>query len=380
MGSESTTYRVLRERGQAGRRGRAKTPRKSGPPTTHRAAGPCEVWSWDITWLPGPVPGVFFHLDLILDIWSRKITGWEVHDCENGELAAQVVEKAVWAEGCVTSPLTLHADNGSLMKASSLRVTLERLGVTASFSRPRVGNDNPFSEALFRTCKYVPSWPEKGFESLEAARAWVADFVRWYNGEHRHSAIRFVTPDQRHCQQDRAILNQRDAVYQAARARHPERWSRGHPLLAAHRRCLAQPRTAGPGAQRPWGRRRAPPESWRRRPRGRPATPDDGLTMKPEPTTTLTDTAAGKGYGNRPLDERGKQGNRTKSSVRGRVEHIFGAQANDMGGVIERTIGLARAKVKIGLKNLSYNMRRLGQLRRFHPGPAKSRSPQDVRH
>lgn len=92
--------------------------------------------------------------------------------------------------------------------------------------RPRVSNDNPFSEALFRTCKYVPSWPEKGFDSLEAARAWVAAFVRWYNGEHRHSAIRFVTPDQRHRQQDRAILNQRDAVYQAARARHPERWSR----------------------------------------------------------------------------------------------------------------------------------------------------------
>ena len=98
--------------------------------------------------------------------------------------------------------------------------------MTASYSRPRVSNDNPFSEALFRTCKYVPTWPERGFESIEAARAWVADFVRWYNGEHRHSALRFVTPDQRHRQQDRAILNQRHAVYQAARARNPERWSR----------------------------------------------------------------------------------------------------------------------------------------------------------
>jgi len=163
--------------------------------------------------------GVFFHLYLILDIWSRKITGWEVHDRENGELAAQVIEKAVWAEGCMTRPLTLHADNGSPMKAATLRVTLERLGVTASFSRPRVSNDNPFSEAIFRTCKYVPSWPEKGFESLEAARAWVAGFVRWRNGEHRHSAIRFATPDQRHRQQDRAILDQRHAIYQAARVR-----------------------------------------------------------------------------------------------------------------------------------------------------------------
>ena len=227
IGSESTMYRVLRERGQAGRRGRARAPRASRPPTTHRAAGPCQVWSWDITGLPGPALGMFFHLCLILDIWSRKITGWEVYDRENGALAAQVVEKAVWAEGCVTRPLTLHADNGSPMKAATLRVTLERLGVTASDSRPRVSNDNPFSEALLRTCKYVPSWPERGFESLEAARAWAANFVRWCNGQHRHSALRFVTPDQRHRQQDRAILSQRHAVYQAARARHPERWS-GH--------------------------------------------------------------------------------------------------------------------------------------------------------
>ncbi len=158
IGSESTMYRVLRERGQAGRRGRARTPRPSRPPTTHRAAGPCQLWSWDITWLPGPALGMFFHLYLILDIWSRKITGWEVHDRESGELAALVIEKAVWAEGCATRPLTLHADNGSPMKAATLRVTLERLGVTASYSRPRVSNDNPFSEALFRTCKYVPTW------------------------------------------------------------------------------------------------------------------------------------------------------------------------------------------------------------------------------
>ena len=113
------------------------------------------------------------------------------------------------------------------MKAATLRVTLERLGVEASFSRPRVSNDNPFSEALFRTCKSVPAWPEHGFASLEDARAWVADFVRWYNGEHRHAALRFVTPDQRHSRQDRAILQQRHQVYQAACARHPERTGHG---------------------------------------------------------------------------------------------------------------------------------------------------------
>ena len=184
---------------------------------------------------------MFFHLYLVRDIKSLEITGWEVHDRENGDPAAQVIERAVWAEGCVTSPLTLHADNfadggGSPMQAATLRVTLERLDVVASFSRPPrqqrqlPRQRGPFSEALFRTCKDVPSWPERGFESLEAARAWVADFVRWYNGEHRHSAIRYVTPDQRHRQQDRAILDMRHAVYQAARARHPERWS-------SHTRC-----------------------------------------------------------------------------------------------------------------------------------------------
>jgi len=206
IGSESTMYRVLRERGQAGRRGRAPfcQPRGAAPvPTAHHPSGrrpmPALELGYHLAAGTGDFPdrkalGMFFHLYLVLDIWSLEITGWEVHDRENGDLAALVIERAVWAEGCVTSPLTLHADNGSPMKAATLCVTLERLGVAASYSRPRVSNDNPFSEALFCTCKYVPSWPERGFDSLEAARAWVADFVRWYNGEHRHSAIRFVTP------------------------------------------------------------------------------------------------------------------------------------------------------------------------------------------
>jgi len=289
IGSESTMYRVLRERGQAGRRGRARAPRASRPPTTHRAAGPCQVWSWDITWLPGPALGMFFYRYLILDIWSRKITGWEVYDRENGALAAQVVEKAVWAEGCVTRPLTLHADNGSPMKAATLRVTLERLGVTASYSRPRVSNDNPFSEALLRTCKYVPSWPERGFESLEAARAWVANFVRYiqWRAPPQRAPLRHPRPapppaGPRHPQPAPCRLS--------GRPRPPPRTMvRPYALLATHRRRMAEPRTARPGAQRPWGRRRAPTQSWRRRPHGRPAAPDHRMKSKPEATTTLTD-------------------------------------------------------------------------------------------
>jgi transposase InsO family protein len=176
--------------------------------------------------MPGPIQGGFFYLYLILDIYSRKIVGWEVHEREAAELAAELVRKAVWAEGCHTHPLVLHADNGSPMKGATMKATLERLGVIASYSRPRVSDDNPFSEALFRTCKYRPDWPASGFASREDAQHWVARFVAWYNHEHRHSAIRFVTPGARHAGEDRALLDRRTQLYTEARAANPTRWSR----------------------------------------------------------------------------------------------------------------------------------------------------------
>ncbi len=225
IASESTFYRVLRAAGEQHHRGRSQAPRQSHPPASHCATGPCQVWSWDITYLPGPAKGLFFYLYLIIDLYSRKIVGWEVHDQELAEHAAQLVRRAVWAEGCITSPLVLHSDNGSPMKASTLRVTLDKLGVTPSYSRPRVSNDNPFSEALFRTCKYRPAFPAKGFASLQAAREWVHHFVNWYNTEHRHSGIRFVTPNERHSGLDKISLAKRETVYALARAKHPERWS-----------------------------------------------------------------------------------------------------------------------------------------------------------
>ena len=226
IASESSMYRVLRERGQNHRRGRARAPNRSTTPASFKAKGPCEVWTWDITWLPGPVAGTFFYLYLIIDIFSRKIVGWEVYDKENAENAAKVLKRAVLAEGCLMRPLVLHADNGSPMKGATMKVTMEQLGVAPSFSRPRVSNDNPYSEALFRTCKYVPTWPSKGFACIEAARNWVAAFARWYNSEHRHSSIRFVTPNQRHRGKDQALLDKRDEVYKQARSARPERWSR----------------------------------------------------------------------------------------------------------------------------------------------------------
>jgi transposase InsO family protein len=177
-------------------------------------------------WLPGPVQGLFFYLYLILDLYSRKIVGWEVFEQESSEQAATVVHRAIVADGRLFQPLVLHADNGSPMKGATLRATLERLGIVASYSRPRVSNDNPFSEALFRTCQYRPTYPAQGFATLEAARTWVLGFVRWYNDEHCHSGIRFVTPRARHAGQDGALLAARRAVYEQARLRHPARWSR----------------------------------------------------------------------------------------------------------------------------------------------------------
>jgi len=161
LASESSCYRILRAEGQQQHRGRARPPIRRKPPTSYKASAPCEVWTWDITWMPGPVAGMFFYLYLIVDIFSRKIVGWEVHERESAELAATLVRQAVLAEGCTLRPLVLHADNGSPMKGATMKVTMEKLGITASYSRPRVSNDNPFSEAQFHTCKYCPDWPNK---------------------------------------------------------------------------------------------------------------------------------------------------------------------------------------------------------------------------
>jgi len=225
IASESSFYRVLHEAGQLHHRGRAQAPKKTKAPTTHVAEGPNQVWSWDISWMPSRVRGLFWYLYLIEDIYSRKIVGWEVHEREAGEWAATLIQRSVMAEQCFGQPLVLHADNGSPMKSQTMRVKLEELGISPSYSRPRVSNDNAFSESLFRTLKYCPAWPSQGFATLEDARAWVLKFVDWYNNRHCHSALKFVTPAQRHRGDDRVILEQRDRIYEQAKARNPQRWS-----------------------------------------------------------------------------------------------------------------------------------------------------------
>ena len=225
LASESSFYRILRADGQQHHRGRAKPPVRRKPPTSYKASAPCDVWTWDITWMPGPVLGMFFYLYLIVDIYSRKIVGSEVHERESAELAAVLIRQAVLAEGCIGNPLVLHADNGSPMKGATMKVMMTTLGITASYSRPRVSNDNAFSEALFRTCKYRPDWPTKGFATKADAQAWVKSFATWYNDEHLHSAIRFITPTARHAGHDCATLANRASLYANARAQNPQRWS-----------------------------------------------------------------------------------------------------------------------------------------------------------
>lgn len=229
LASESTLYRIQRrhrlrqpER-TTGRKLEARANR------IHRATGINQVWSWDITWLPTVIRGRFLYLYLMMDVWSRRIVGWTIADKESSEIASALVKQACRDQGADPQGLVLHSDNGIPMRGSTMLATLRWLGIVPSFSRPHVSDDNPYSEALFRTMKHAgaPRYPRHPFASLADARAWIGRFVAWYNGEHRHSAIRYVTPDERHAGAEPTILARRREVYETARRTTPERWSRG---------------------------------------------------------------------------------------------------------------------------------------------------------
>jgi len=223
LASESTLYRVLREQSMLAHRSLARPP--VARPRALVATGPGEVWSWDISYLPRDVRGQYFYLYLVLDVWSRRIVGWAVHEEESAAYGARLVEQAARELGIPPDQLVLHADNGGPMRGSTMLATLQRLGIVPSFSRPHQSNDNAYSESLFRTAKYQPGFPLRPFASLAEARAWAESFVRWYNTEHRHSALRFVTPDDRHFGREEKILAARAKVYAQARERNPERWA-----------------------------------------------------------------------------------------------------------------------------------------------------------
>lgn len=206
--------------------------RQSSKPATHKkpnehaAKGPCQVWSWDITYLHSPVRGMFFYLYMIVDVWSRKIIAATVFDMESMEFSAMLIANACSTHNVKPDSLVLHSDNGGPMKGSTMLVTLQSLGVVPSFSRPMVSDDNPYSEALFRTMKYRPCYPSKPFENLADAQVWVDEFTSWYNTRHLHSAIRFVSPDDRHYGREHSILAKRQDIYNQARLLHPNRWAK----------------------------------------------------------------------------------------------------------------------------------------------------------
>jgi len=224
IASESSFYRVLHENCQQQHRGKSKI-RSRNKPKGFTAADPNQVWTWDITYLPSSIKGIFFYLYMITDIYSRKVVGWEVHAKQSDDLASNLVKRACLSEGVSGENIVLHSDNGSPMKGATMLATLQYLGVIPSFSRPSVSNDNPYSESLFKTLKYTPVYPSKPFDTIDIAREWVLRFVHWYNFHHHHSGIKFVTPHARHIGRDKEILKNREKVYREAKRRNPARWS-----------------------------------------------------------------------------------------------------------------------------------------------------------
>ena len=226
IASESSFYRVLKDEKLNTHRAKTKKPVKRKPPT-HIATAPNQVWTWDITWLRAMIKGEHFKLYLVVDMFSRMIVAHEVWNTENAKNSKKLIRKAALSQEIAVKdkPLVLHSDNGSPMKGATFLATLEKLGVQSSFSRPRVSNDNPYSESLFKTMKYRPLYPGGGFKDLNKAREWVASFVYWYNHQHLHSGINFITPYQRHYRLDIDIMKKRIETYKKAKAKNPERWS-----------------------------------------------------------------------------------------------------------------------------------------------------------
>lgn len=222
LGSPSTYYRIMREAGLLKHRGKGKKPRRHKP-IELKATGPGQLLSWDITYLKTGVRGSFYYLYMVIDVWSRVILGWDVHSEESGELGKELF-KRICGEFDLRKAI-LHSDNGGPMRSGTMAAALEKLGVIQSFSRPNVSNDNAYSESLFKTLKLTAGYP-RCFKEIEEARVWVKKFVTWYNNEHRHSGIGYVTPMQRHTGEDIEIFARREKTYEGAREKHPERWAK----------------------------------------------------------------------------------------------------------------------------------------------------------
>ncbi len=220
IGSERSIYRVL-ERKTVVVFGKKRNRRKSEP-VEIKASKPDVLWSWDISYLKSAIRGLYYYLYLFTDIYDRYIVGWAVHEEESGKLAKKLF-KEISAKHNVEG-ITLHSDNGGPMRSHTLRATLEKLNVLQSFSRPSVSNDNAYSESLFSTLKRRAGYP-KSFKSIEEAREWMSEFVDWYNNEHMHTRLNYITPAQRRNGKCQDIFDRRYKTFEKARSKHPERWS-----------------------------------------------------------------------------------------------------------------------------------------------------------
>lgn len=226
IASEATAYRVLHKNDMQKHRSSLKPP-KSRKPDELVAFAPNQVYCWDITYLRAFPLGMFFYLYLVKDLFSRRIVAARVYNAESDDNATELFLDVQRREGLRPGQTVLHSDNGGPMKGATLKATLERLGILTSYSRPGVSDDNPFVESLFGTMKTRVGYPKKPFEKIEDAQAWVDAFVCWYNEQHRHSALNWSTPMDRHLGRDKVLLKLRKQTYEAARRRHPQRWSRG---------------------------------------------------------------------------------------------------------------------------------------------------------
>lgn len=239
VASKSSWYRIARSAGQVGdRRPQATSSPKTIPELV--ATGPSQVWSWDITKVRGPRRGQWFHLYVIMDIYSRRAVGWRIENYEDSDLAQDMIQKAVTANG--KAPGYLHSDNGAAMVSQPVSVLLEKLGIGKSFSRPKVSNDNPFSEALFKTLKYNGTFPGH-FPDLSIAEEFCQWFFREYNQNHRHSGIGWHTPDNVHYGRTSGVSAARRALLDRTAAAHPERFNkRPKPPALTRRVCINDPR------------------------------------------------------------------------------------------------------------------------------------------
>ena len=221
IASVSTLYRILRKRKALEHRQKSKKPRAPRPVQTYFVTAPDQAYAWDITWIKSDVKGIFYYAYTIIDLFDRSVVGWSIEEDESDEHSTRLFTRV--ARKLKVLPQIVHADNGHPMRGVTLAVLLDKLMISRSYSRPRCSNDNAFIESYHKTLKYTVGYPNV-FTSIDHARSWYADFAHWYNTEHLHSGLGYVTPQQRRCGEAEALYAARNQTIADAQERNPLRW------------------------------------------------------------------------------------------------------------------------------------------------------------